>query len=247
MLQLLTGQRALLFASSILIGSSVCSGISITKWLFEESNTFIEVTGAIAFCQVQDDVHPGIMKMWGHLRKFAIYFLHYRPGQHTKPQIEAAQKEIFQYAEYAEQHLKGKLLTCLLHRAYAHIASHVHASLPGALLREDFGERLVRWTKGRITGHATIRAAQASTTVCLTEMGMRINKNKNPDIDEPLDRIRPSPVVRPKDGGDDYGTLLHELKNASPGDDRDEVIRCLLMTVVNVPCTWTSVPHEDHY
>lgn len=192
-------------------------------WLFEELNTLLEVSGALAFYVLRADVHPGILQMWGHLRKYALYFLHYRPGQHTESQIRAAQQELFRYAEYAEKNLQGKLLTCLVHRCFAHIPPHVLLTMPGAFLREDFGERLVRRTKGKITGHATLRAAEASAAVCLTEMGLRIIKNRQPGVDEPLNRIRPAPSVRPLDDGDEYGTLLHRLTNANTGLDDDEV------------------------
>lgn len=161
--------------------------------------------------------------MWGHLRTYALYFLHYRPGQHTISQIRAAQREIFKFAEYSEQHLGGKLLTCLIHRCFAHIPQHVSETLPGAFLREDFGERLVRWTKKGVKGHATVRVAQASAAICVTQMGLRIVKNNNVDVDGPLNRVRPQPQQRPVDAGDDYGTALHYLSNAHTGEDADEV------------------------
>lgn len=146
---------------------SQCRGVPISKWLFEEVNTFVEVTGAVSFYVARNEVHPGILKMWSHLRKFTLYFLHYRPGQHTHEQVLEAQREIFQFGEYAEKHLQCKTLTCLVHRCFAHIPQHVMATLPGAFLREDWGERLVRRTKSRITWHSTKQAARASAAVCL--------------------------------------------------------------------------------
>lgn len=163
--------------------------------------------------------------MWSHLRRFTLYFLHYRPGQHTPSQIRDAQRELFQFGEYAERNLSSKMLTCLVHRCYAHIPEQVTETLPGAFLREDWGERMIRQTKGRITGHATRFAARASAEVCLTEMALRIVQKKFPDVDEPLLRVQPQPRSRPHDSGDDYGTLLHSLWPAYTGDDNDEVHR----------------------
>lgn len=191
--------------------------------MFEECNTFLEIAGAMVFYHFREEIHPGILKMWGHLRKYALYFLHYRPGQHTIDQIRAAQREIFQFAEYAEKNLESSLLTMLVHRCFAHIPTQVEASLPGAFMREDFGERMVRWTKRFIKGHATLRAAESSAAVCLTQMSLRIHLNENPGVDDPLNNIRENPPVRPVDKGDDYGTALHHLAPAHTGEDRDEV------------------------
>lgn len=199
----------------------------MSKWLFEECNTFIEIAGAIAFYHFRSGIHPGILKMWGHLRKYALYFLHYRPGQHTTAQIRLAQREIFQFGEYAEANLNASMLTCLVHRCFAHIPAQVLATLPGAFLREDFGERVVRWTKKFIKGHSTVRAAGASANVCLTQMGLRIHLNKHPGVDGPLNCIRRRPPVRPLDDGDDYGTALHKLTPAHTGEDHDEVKFCM--------------------
>lgn len=201
-----------------------CSkSIPLSKWLFEELNTGLEVTLAITFLVARDEIHPGIIKMWSHLRRFALYFLHYQPGQHTQDQLRAAQRELFQFGEYAEKNLNSKMLTCLVHRCFAHIPHHVDATLPGAFLREDWGERLIRRTKGKITGHATSQAARASADVCLTEMGLRILQQKYPDIDQPLKLINPCPSPRPQDSGDDYGTQLHWLAPAYTGVEGDEV------------------------
>lgn len=183
----------------------------------------MEVTGAMLFYVARDEVHPGILKMWTHLRKFAIYFLHYRPGQHTESQVLAAQKEMFQFGEYAEEHLRCKTLTLLIHRCFAHLPYQVLSTLPGAYLREDWGERLVRRTKGKITGHSTKQAPRASAGVCLVEMGLRICQQEHPGIDAPLLRIRPPTSSRDMDPGDVYGTALHQLKLAFTGDDGDEV------------------------
>lgn len=172
--------------------------------------------------------------MWQHLRTYALYFLHYRPGQHTEGQIRAAQQELFKFAEYAEKHLEGKLLTSLIHRAVVHIPAQVLATLPGAFLREDFGERLVRWTKKFIKGHSTVRAAQASAAVCLTQMGLRIVKSESPTVDAPLNLVRSHVNVRPQDKGDEYGTSLHYLVNANTGEDQDEV--CVLACIHLITC-----------
>lgn len=200
-----------------------CSAFAVSRWLFEECDTFLEVSGAIAFYHFSSEIHPGILTMWGHLRRYALYFLHYRPGQHTHSQIRDAQREIFKFAEYAEENLQCSMLTCLIHRCFAHIPTQVQNSLPGAYLREDFGERMVRWTKGFIKGHATRRAAESSAGVCLTQMALRILKNDNPGIDGPLNQIRTRVPTQPLDRGDDYGTALHQLNNANTGDDNDEV------------------------
>lgn len=220
--------------------------VKISQWLFEESNTFLEITGAITFWHFREEIHAGILKMWAHLRTYALYFLHYRPGQHTSEQVLAAQREIFQFAEYSEKHLGGKLLTCLTHRCFAHIPPHILATLPGAFLREDFGERLVRWTKRYIQGHATVRAPQASAAVCLTQMGLRILKNQNFNVDEPLNRVRPPQARRPPDSGDVYGSALHQMINAHTGEDRDEVSSpnpCMhtFTSICRHPCTCITV------
>lgn len=58
-----SGQRVNAFhlAVSMLLA---CSGVAVSKWYFEETNTFLEVTGAIAFCQVKDAIHPDLIEMW---------------------------------------------------------------------------------------------------------------------------------------------------------------------------------------
>lgn len=188
-------------------------------------STFIEVTGAIAFWTVREaaNMHPRIIEMWAHFRAFALYFLQYRPGQHTRNQIRAAQGRLFKFAAFAEEHLEGRLLTVLLHRAVVHIPEQVIDGLPGAYMREDWGERCVRRTKGRITGHATNRAAQASAATCLTEMGLRICKNQHPDIDAPLIAAQQKTVRHKEDAGDSFGAQLHHLKPAYMGHTGDEV------------------------
>lgn len=104
--------------------------------------------------------------------------------------------------------------------------------MPGTLLREDFGEHVIRylcsytWTKSRITGHASKRAARASAAVCLAEMGLRVVKAQNPDVDQVLDRIQSMPRNRSQDSGDAYGVLLHQLKQSrdiKKGEDTSEV------------------------
>ena len=211
------------------IDSIACRDVPISKWLFEELNTFIEITGAIRFYVARAEIHPGILKMWSHLRKFTLYFLHYRPGQHTDAQIRAAQRELFQFGEYAERNLKCKMLTCLVHRCFAHIPDQVSGTLPGAFLREDWGERLIRHTKGRITGHDTKETERAAAGVCLDEMALRITQKRYPGVDGPLLAIEPQGSSRPRDSGDDYGTLLHSLWPAYTGEDNDEV--CFI-------CSW---------
>ena len=68
---------------------------AISNWIFEETHTFMEVAGALAFYICRNDVHEGILKMWGWLRAYALFFQQYRPGQHTIPQIRAAQQQLY--------------------------------------------------------------------------------------------------------------------------------------------------------
>lgn len=212
----------------LLMAGCACRDAKISGWLFEESHTFLEVSGALAMWVVRAEVHPDILQMWGHLRTYALYFLHYRSGQHTVPQIRAAQNELFQYAEFAEQHLRGKLLTVLLHRAVVHIPEQVINGLPGAYVREDWGERCVRRTKGGITGHATAKVAAASAALCCTEMGLEISRRESPELHDPIVAALPSASSRLEDEGDAYGVMLHTLKPGNTGVEGDEVCVHLL-------------------
>lgn len=173
---------------------------------------------------VQDSVHPGILYMWEHMRTFAIYFLQYRPGQHTEALINKAQTAAFKFAEYAEKHLQGKFMTTLVHRLFHHIPSQVRRGLPGAFVREDWGEHCVRKCKRLITSHATKMAARAATKICLTQMKLRSVKARHPDVDAPLGGLTADKPVRAMaDKGDMAGCMLSHLKPADTGEDRDEV------------------------
>lgn len=197
---------------------SCSDGIPITKWYFEESNTWMEVVGAVAMWKFASRIHPGIIKMWGHLRKYAIYFLHYRPGQHTERQIRAAQQELFEYAVYAETHLGGKLLTVLLHRAVVHIPEQVLNGLPGASMREEWGEGCVRRVKRPVKGHAMAKIAQASANVVCDDMGLRLLRTTDPSIELPKAAPSSSSSSVLQDRVDHYGVQLHALQDAYTGE-----------------------------
>jgi len=200
-----------------------CRSAKPANWIFEETSTFLEISGAFALWRVQDDVHPAILQMWGWLRTYSLYFLQYRPGQHTIAQIRAAQNELFKFAEFAETHLDGKLATCLLHRAVVHIPEQAISGPPTAFLREEFGERCVRRTKGGITGHATNRVAEASASLLCTEMGLQIRRRERPELHHSIERAMPETSNRIEDEGDAYGTRLHTLKSANTGVEGDQV------------------------
>lgn len=200
-----------------------CSDGPISGWLFEESLTFLEVTGAFAFWMVRNSIHEGILYMWSRLRTVALFFLQYRPGQHIEACISAAQQAAYEFAVYAEKHLQGKFMTMLVHRLVNHIPNQVRRGLPGAFVREDWGERCVRKCKTHITGHATKMVARAAASICLTQMSMRITKSMFPDVDAPLTSTAPQPRARAKDTCDQYGVMLSELKPASLNEDGDEV------------------------
>ena len=204
----------------------VCRDIAISRWYFEEIATFIEVTGSIAFWTVRHDprMPPRLMEMWEHLRTYAMYFLFYRPGQHTVEQVREAQNHLYKYAVFAETQLGGRLCTVLLHRAVWHIPEQVLLAGPGGFMREDFGERSIRVTKHKITHAATRNAAQASARCCVLEMCMRRHKLKNPDIDLPLQRLAQAVVPARTDAGGEDGVQLHQLHEAYDGRDDDQVL-----------------------
>lgn len=174
---------------------------------------------------VRHAVHPDILKMWGQLRTYALFFLQYRAGQHTEPQIRAAQNQLFRYAEFAERHLKGNLLTVLLHRAVVHIPDQVISGIPGAYSREDWGERCIRRVKGGITGHAARKVAEAAAALCCTEMGLEICRREEPELHAPIEAALPTTAMRDRDVGDVYGVRLHTLKPGYTGEEGDEVCR----------------------
>ena len=165
-----------------------------------------------------------MLRMWAHLRTFSLYFLQYLPGQHTVAQIRDAQNELFCFAVLAESHLQGQLLTLLLHRAVVHIPEQAINLGPTAFHSEVWGERAVRRTKGRITGHAMRGPDKASAALCLTEMGLRLNKCAFPYIDGPLDEAEELSTPNEVDKLDVYGVQLMEgYRAASTGYSEDEV------------------------
>lgn len=202
-----------------------CRNIAVSRWYFEEVATFLEVTGAISFWVCRDDpaMPPRMVEMWEHLRAYAMYFMFYRPGQHTLEQVRRAQNRLFKFAEFAEEHLQGQLCTLLLHRALVHLPEQVLYAGPGAFMREDFGERAIREVKHKITHHAAKDVAQASAQCCLLEMTLRRLKRTEPDIEAPRSRIQQAKRRRKSDVGGSDGVQLHEVKDGYTGDDNDQV------------------------
>lgn len=202
-----------------------CRDVAVSRWYFEEIATFLEVTGAIVFWAVRDDprLPPHMLQMWSHLRSYAMYFLYYRKGQHTTDQIRLAQSHLLKFAMFAETKLQGRLCSVLLHRASVHVPKQVGDTLPGAFMREDFGERSIRTTKHKITHAATKNAAKASADCCILEMCMRRQKRLHPDIDEPMKRFRSSKKARITDVGGGDGVQLHQMRDAYIGEENDEV------------------------
>lgn len=196
----------------------------MSQWYFEEMFTFVEVTGAVAMWHLKKHIHPGIVKLWTHLRKYTLYFLQYRPGQHTVQQVKAAQSELLKYAEYCQKNLNGHLLTSLLHRACFHIPQQVLMGLPGAFSREDWGERCVRFMKQFVTGHALTKVAQASAATLLALMALRQNANRWPGVDVPTRLATEKKSRFVWDTTDDCGVKLGALKDAhGDGGERNKV------------------------
>lgn len=109
-----------------------CRNAPFSGWHFEETLSFLETAGALAFALFKAQIHPLIVRLWAHLRKYALHFLQYLPGQHTVTQIREAQNELYCFAVLAERHLQGQLLTLLLHRAVVHIPEQAIALGPTA-------------------------------------------------------------------------------------------------------------------
>lgn len=202
-----------------------CRDVAVSRWYFEEVATFLEVTGALVFWVIKDDprLPPHMLEMWTHLRSYAMYFLYYRKGQHTTSQARKAQNHLIAFARFAETKMQGRLCSVLLHRAAVHVPGQVLDALPGAFMREDFGERSIRTTKHKITHAATRNAAKASADCCLLEMCMRRLKRQHPDIDAPLQRFQGSKRARRTDAGGVDGVQLHQMRDAYSGEDNDEV------------------------
>jgi hypothetical protein len=194
--------------------------------------SFIEISGAVAFHHFKDEIHPVILQMWEHFRTYALYFLQYRVGQHTERQIRAAQNHLFAYAELAEKHLEGKLLTLLLHRAVCHIPDEALHVIPTAFNKEDYGERDVRRTKGPNTGHGLRRPAQAAANRCCMDMSLELCRVEMPDIAAPIMPVKRRRAAKKTDRGDAHGVqLLEGLSEANTGEDGDVVrhsIICIL-------------------
>lgn len=172
----------------------------------------MEIVGALMFYIFRHDIHPWIKQMWTHLRRYTLYFLQYRTGQHTRSQIRAAQNELVQYAECAARYKFGKLVTLLLHRAIYHIPAQVEMMLPGAYMREDWGERCVRRTKRYITGHATKHSARASAQCCSDEMTLRANEALEGEAEALVVTSQHVSRTSEQDDPDNYGVQLHSIK-----------------------------------
>ena len=202
---------------------------------------FIEVSGPVAFHAVKDKIHPLALEMWGRFRTYAMYFLRYREGQHSPPQVRAAQEQLLGYAVLVEKHLCGKLLTMLLHRAVVHVPEQALAIGPTAWYREEWLERGVRKAKSYTTNHSTRNPALHATNVCLVDMGLQLCKLRQPDIDA---HITPDVQARGDgkldDGDDVHGVcLLGPLVAGDKGGEGDEVRRGRGMP----PCASRSTRH----
>lgn len=179
--------------------------------------------GAVGFVMLQDVIHKRILDMFGHLRKYTLYFLEYRQGQHTPRQIAAAQQEIAIVAKFAEDHLQGSMITMLMHRAVVHIPEQAMMCGPTAFLCEEFGERCIRRFCSHLAHHSTNDVAKSAAATALREMGLRKQKAEHEDIDAPLIRAK---AVQPNawsDKGDAHGTQLQRLWKANTGLEGDEV------------------------
>lgn len=206
--------------------------LHVSRWYFEETYTFVEITGAVAMWHLKQHIHPGIIKMWSHLRRYTMYFLQYRPGQHTPDQVRRAQGELLQYAQYCQDHLGGKLLTSLLHRACFHIPEQVLAGLPGAFCREDWGERCIRAMKQYVTGHATVRVAKAAAYSALSVMCLRHNANRWPGLEDPVHVAAGAVARRRVDTMDAAGVMLGAIEDAhGSGEDGNKVRQARLHPV----------------
>jgi hypothetical protein len=198
--------------------------VGFKSMMIEELQTFLDVVAPVLFAELQGDVHPVILTMWGHFRRSAQYFLRYSEGQHTEPQVRAAQNEAFQYAKLVQQHLGGKLMTLLLHRFVVHLPEQVLALGPSAWWYELWLEREVRRTVQYIQGHSSRRAAQYAATVCLRHIGLGQCNVEHPGIASAVN----IPDAQHKPGSydtlDTYGVcLVGPLKPASRHTDGDDV------------------------
>lgn len=195
---------------------------------------FLEVSGAVAFWWVRDEVHPVIMTMWQHLCTYTLYFLQYRAGQHTEAQIRTAQNHAFTFAELAQEHLKGKLLTLLLHRGVSHIPAQALELGPTAWYNEAWGERDVRRAKGKGTNHASRRPAQSAANRSLLELALELCKVEQPDIGAPMSKSERQDAAGhgTRDVADRHGVcLLEALKDGNQGVEGDEVCNRAVMRV----------------
>lgn len=192
--------------------------------------TFLEVSGPLAFHHVADEIHPLIMTMWEHMRTYSMYFLRYRPGQHTVPQIRAAQNELHQYAKLAEEHLGDHLQSVLLHRAVVHIPEQAIRFGPTAFKLEEWLERDVRRCKRAITNHSTRAPAKHATNVCLKEVGLEVCKADPAHfhIERHLKKADKEPAVGSQDETDEHGVcLLGRLRKGTLGKAGDDVRCCV--------------------
>lgn len=137
-----------------------CRATGVASWTFEESKAFIEVSGAVAFHAVREELHPQLLKMWGQYRTFAMYFMGYTAGQHTEAQIRAPQNTLFQAAKFAEDKLQGRLSTVLLHRALVHLPEQALQMWPTAWINESWGS--VTFAEPRVPSPVTLSPGRLS-------------------------------------------------------------------------------------
>jgi hypothetical protein len=195
--------------------------------MIEELQTFLDVVAPVLFAELQGEIHPVILTMWGHFRRAAQYFLRYSEGQHTESQVRAAQDDAFQYAKLVQQHLDGKLLTLLLHRFVVHLPDQVLALGPSAWWYELWLEREVRRTVQFTSGHASRNAAQYAANICLRHMGLQQCKVEYPDIDSAITIPDVEHKEDSRDTMDKEGVcLVGPLRPASGRQDGDDVRFC---------------------
>lgn len=204
----------------------LCRGKAVSSWLFEEQRAFLDIVGPALFSEfgVDDGVPPLFLEMWGHYRLYALYFLRYRHGQHTEAQVREAQGHLFRYAQLAERHLGGKLLTLCLHRAVVHIPEQALQLGPSAWFDESWGERDIRRPKSFITNHSTRNPEKHAANVCLTELGLELCKLEMPEIAAPitLPGVEQAPGICDETAADGV-CLIGRLKDANERKTGDQV------------------------
>lgn len=130
-----------------------CSGTNLTM-----EDRLVWADTVASHVLLESGIDERILEMWGHLKKAAVYFLRYQPGQHQEHYIDEAQEELFQYARLVQWYFGGnELLTYQLHACMAHVAAQARHSGPTAFAGEWWLERCMqvfkRITKYRSTRH----------------------------------------------------------------------------------------------